>query len=77
MKFLRSPSFWQGLGEMMPEELWNTTMDPSKRKLKRVTVEDVHQAAALIELLMGKNVADRKAFIIDQSEFLDLESLDV
>jgi DNA gyrase subunit B len=68
---------FKGLGEMMAEELWNTTMDPAKRKLKRVTVEDIAEAETLVELLMGKNVADRKAFIIDQSESLDMQALDV
>lgn len=43
----------QGLGEMMPEQLWNTTMDPSKRTLKRLTVEDAAEAAAAFSLLMG------------------------
>lgn len=46
----------QGLGEMMPDQLWDTTMDPSKRTLKRLTVEDAAEASAVFSLLMGHQV---------------------
>ena len=68
---------FKGLGEMMPQELWSTTMDPSTRKLKRVTVEDAAEADRLLSMLMGNNIAPRKAFITEQAESLDLALLDL
>ena len=46
----------QGLGEMMPEQLWQTTLDPSRRTLRRLTLQDAAQAAHLFTLLMGSQV---------------------
>ena len=68
---------FKGLGEMMPQELWSTTMDPSTRKLKRVTVEDAAEADRLLSMLMGNNIAPRKAFITEQAESLDWDMLDI
>jgi hypothetical protein len=54
---------YKGLGEMNPEELWETTMDPGKRTLKKVTVEDVQEADKIFDILMGEDVPSRKSFI--------------
>jgi DNA gyrase subunit B len=54
---------YKGLGEMNPEELWETTMDPGKRVLKQVTIEDAADADRVFDILMGTDVPSRKSFI--------------
>jgi DNA gyrase subunit B len=54
---------YKGLGEMNPEELWETTMDPARRVLKQVSVEDASDADRVFDILMGTDVPARKSFI--------------
>lgn len=67
---------FKGLGEMMPQQLWETTMDPQRRTLKMVTIEDAAAADQLFGMLMGDNVVRRKEFITNNVDDLKLSDLD-
>ena len=64
---------YKGLGEMNAEELWETTMDPARRILKRVDVEDAHEADRMFDILMGTDVASRKSFIQSNAKYATLD----
>ncbi len=66
---------YKGLGEMNPGELWETTMDPANRVMKKVTVRDAKEADEIFDVLMGNEVAPRKKFI--QTHAKKVKNLDV
>jgi DNA gyrase subunit B len=67
---------YKGLGEMDFQQLRETTMDPTKRTLRRITISDVTAAEEVFELLMGNDVAPRKEFIVDSAASVDRERID-
>ena len=67
---------YKGLGEMDADQLAETTMDPRRRTLRKLTVDDADEATQVFELLMGSDVAPRKEFIIQGAYDVDVETLD-
>ncbi len=64
---------YKGLGEMNPEELWETTMNPATRTLKQVTIEDAKEADKVFDTLMGTDVPSRKTFIQTHAKEAELD----
>lgn len=70
-------SRFKGLGEMDPEELWDTTLDPSKRVLRQITIDDIKVAEQMLELAMGDSAADRREWITSRRALLSDEEIDI
>ena len=66
---------YKGLGEMNPEQLWETTMDPTRRSLFKIRIEDAENADSVFDTLMGKDVLPRKKFV--QSKAKEVKNLDI
>ncbi len=64
---------YKGLGEMDPEQLWETTLNPETRRMKLVEIEDARMASEVTEVLMGTEVPPRKAFIYEHAEDAELD----
>ena len=65
---------YKGLGEMDPEQLWETTLDPERRVLKRVEIEDARLASEVTEMLMGSEVPPRRQFIYDHANEAEIDA---
>ena len=65
---------YKGLGEMNPEQLWETTLNPEQRMLKRVEIEDARLASEVTALLMGSNVGPRRDFIHDHADEAEIDA---
>ncbi len=64
---------FKGLGEMNPEELWETTMDPTHRVLKKVNIDDAEEANKIFDILMGSEVPPRKSFIQSNAKLAEID----
>ena len=67
---------YKGLGEMNPEQLWDTTMNPAHRTLVQVTLEDAAQAERMVTILMGDKVEPRRLYISQQANFNKVDSFE-
>ena len=66
-------SRYKGLGEMNAQQLWETTMDPTTRTLKQVTIDSMEEASNMFEMLMGEEVPPRKKFIQTHAKLATLD----
>ncbi|WP_238162098.1 DNA gyrase/topoisomerase IV subunit B [Micromonospora endolithica] len=67
---------FKGLGEMDADELWDTTMNPATRAVRRITLDDVDAAERILDLLMGEKVEPRRNWLIDSADRVDREAID-
>ncbi len=67
---------FKGLGEMDADELWDTTMNPSTRSVRRITMDDAEAAEGALELLMGEKVEPRRNWLVESSDRVDREAID-
>jgi DNA gyrase subunit B len=68
---------FKGLGEMDADELWDTTMNPSTRSVRRITFHDAEAAEQALELLMGEKVEPRRAWLVESSDRVDRAAIDI
>ncbi|MBN9744767.1 MULTISPECIES: type IIA DNA topoisomerase subunit B [Amycolatopsis] len=68
---------FKGLGEMDADELWETTMNPATRSVRRITLQDVEAAELALELLMGEKVEPRRNWLVESSDRVDRDAIDV
>ncbi|QOC94834.1 hypothetical protein D0Q02_09225 [Micromonospora craniellae] len=67
---------FKGLGEMDADELWETTMNPATRSVRRITIDDVDAAERILDLLMGEKVEPRRNWLIDSADRVDRDAID-
>lgn len=68
---------FKGLGEMDADELWETTMNPATRSVRRITMDDARAADDALELLMGEKVEPRRAWLVESAARVDQEAIDI
>ncbi|XVS60723.1 DNA gyrase/topoisomerase IV subunit B [Actinosynnema sp. CA-299493] len=68
---------FKGLGEMDADELWDTTMNPATRSVRRITIHDAEAAETALELLMGEKVEPRRAWLVESSARVDQSAIDI